>query len=59
MYLIFLSHSSIDKLKGLSLKRWLLYNSRDDVFPDLDPGRGLKPGGRWQEAWRQENETCG
>lgn len=58
MSLIFLSHSSIDKLKSLALKHWLLDNRRDDVFLDLDPGRGLKAGERWQEALCRENETC-
>jgi hypothetical protein len=59
MSLIFLSHSSIDALEAVALKHWLLDNGWSDVFLDLDSERGLKAGEQWQEALRQETETCG
>jgi CHASE2 domain-containing sensor protein len=30
----------------------------DDVFLDIDPGRGLAPGERWQEALRAASDRC-
>ena len=30
----------------------------DDIFLDLDPGRGLKAGERWQDALRRAAERC-
>ena len=59
MSLIFLSHSSIDALKAVALKHWLLDNGWNDVFLDLDTERGLKAGEHCQEALRLETETCG
>ncbi|MCA9182175.1 MAG: toll/interleukin-1 receptor domain-containing protein, partial [Planctomycetales bacterium] len=55
---IFLSHSSVDELEAVALKRWLVDNGWDDVFLDIDPERGLVAGERWQEALKRAADRC-
>jgi hypothetical protein len=45
---IFLSHSSGNNAEAVALRDWLVSHGWDDLFLDLDPGRGLKAGERWQ-----------
>ena len=55
---IFLSHSSANNSQAVAIRDWLKNHGWDDVFLDLDPERGLKPGERWQAALRQAAERC-
>jgi WD40 repeat protein len=55
---IFLSHSSIDEHEAVALREWLRAEGWDDVFLDIDPQRGLKPGDRWQKELRAAADRC-
>ena len=55
---IFLSHSSADELEAVALVQWLAANGWDDVFLDVDAGRGLVAGQRWQDALRRAADRC-
>ena len=55
---IFLSHSSGNNAEAIALRDWLISHGWDDLFLDLDPGRGLKAGERWQAALKQAAERC-
>ena len=55
---IFISHASQDNQAALSLRDWLLSNGFDEVFLDLDPETGIKPGDRWQEALLAACRDC-
>jgi hypothetical protein len=55
---IFISHSSRNNDWAERVRSWLAENGWDDVFLDLDPERGLKPGQRWQEALRAAAYQC-
>ncbi len=55
---IFLSHSSGNNAAAIALRDWLIGHGWDDLFLDLDPGRGLKAGERWQAALKQAAERC-
>jgi formylglycine-generating enzyme required for sulfatase activity len=55
---IFLSHSSANDAEAIAIRDWMVAHGWDDVFLDLDPERGLKAGGRWQEALKRAAERC-
>jgi WD40 repeat protein len=55
---IFLSHSSADEAEAIALREWLRVQGWDDVFLDIDPERGLKPGDRWQKELRAAADRC-
>jgi formylglycine-generating enzyme required for sulfatase activity len=53
-----LSHSSGNNAEAIAVRDWLIGHGWDDLFLDLDPGRGLKAGERWQAALKQAAERC-
>ena len=56
-----MSHSSRDKRFALALKVWLAAQEPglgDDIFLDLDPQTGIRPGERWRQALQQANSRC-
>jgi formylglycine-generating enzyme required for sulfatase activity len=55
---IFISHSSENNVQAIALSRWLEQEGWNDVFLDLDPERGLKPGERWEHALREAAGRC-
>src|SRR5580704_19083069 len=55
---IFLSHSSKDNFAALALSQWLKSEGWDDVFLDLDPGRGISAGERWERKLHEAANRC-
>jgi WD40 repeat protein len=58
---IFLSHSSLDAREALALKRWLVDQEpplATDIFLDIDPEVGLRPGERWKDRLQQASAKC-
>src|ERR1700739_2266098 len=55
---IFISHSSLDNKIAEYTRDWLVANGWNDIFLDLDPARGLAPGGRWQNALKVAANRC-
>jgi WD40 repeat protein len=58
---IFLSHSSLDARQALALKHWLVEQDpplANEIFLDIDPTVGLRPGERWKDRLRQATATC-
>jgi WD40 repeat protein/CHASE3 domain sensor protein len=58
---IFLSHSSLDAREALALKRWLVDQEpplATDIFLDIDPELGLRPGERWKDRLQQASAKC-
>jgi WD40 repeat protein len=58
---IFLSHSSLDSREALALKRWLVEQEpplATDIFLDIDPDVGLRPGERWKDRLQQASAKC-
>ena len=53
---IFMSHSGRDKREAVALRQWLSEQRPElanEIFLDIDPQTGLRPGQRWKEALRQ------
>jgi WD40 repeat protein len=58
---IFLSHSSLDSREALALKRWLVDQEpplATEIFLDIDPDVGLRPGERWKDRLQQASAKC-
>ena len=58
---IFLSHSALDVREALALKRWLVEQEpplANEIFLDVDPDTGLRPGQRWKNALQRANARC-
>ncbi|HEV7854736.1 MAG TPA: TIR domain-containing protein [Mycobacterium sp.] len=58
---IFLSHSNRDAREALALKRWLVGQEpplATDIFLDIDPEVGLRPGERWKDRLQQASAKC-
>jgi WD40 repeat protein len=58
---IFLSHSSLDAREALALKRWLVDQEpplATEIFLDIDPEVGLRPGERWKDRLQQASAKC-
>ena len=55
---LFISHSSANNGAAFALRDWLAEQGFDDVFLDVDPGRGLVAGERWQEALKAAADRC-
>lgn len=50
---VFLSHSSRDSRQAIALKVWLGEHQpglAEEIFLDLDPHTGIRPGERWKQA---------
>ena len=58
---VFLSHSSRDDRQAVAVKAWLIEHEpglADEIFLDLDPHTGIRPGERWRQALQQANNRC-
>ena len=58
---VFLSHSSRDSRQAVAVKAWLVEQEpglADEIFLDLDPHTGIRPGERWRQALQQANTRC-
>ena len=55
---LFISHASADNAAAAALHLWLGEQGFADVFLDIDAGRGLVPGERWQEALKVATHRC-
>ena len=58
---VFLSHSSRDSRQAIAVKAWLVEQEpglADDIYLDLDPRTGIRPGTRWKQALQQANARC-
>jgi TIR domain len=58
---VFLSHSSRDKRQAMAVKAWLSEREpglAEEIFLDLDPHTGIRPGERWRQALQQANARC-
>src|ERR1700741_2953634 len=58
---VFLSHSSRDSRSAMAVKAWLIEREPgrpEEIFLDLDPHTGIRPGERWKQALQQANARC-
>jgi TIR domain len=58
---MFLSHSSRDSRQAIAIKAWLVEQEpglAEEIFLDLDPQTGIRPGERWKQALQQANTRC-
>jgi WD40 repeat protein len=58
---VFVSHSSRDSRQAVAVKAWLIEHEpglAEEIFLDLDPHTGIRPGERWKEALNQANTRC-
>ena len=58
---VFLSHSSPDSRSAIAVKAWLVEREpglAKEIFLDLDPHTGIRPGQRWKQALQQANTRC-
>ena len=58
---VFLSHSSRDNRTAVAVKAWLTEREpglAEEIFLDLDPHTGIRPGERWRQALQQANTRC-
>ena len=58
---IFMSHSGRDKREAVALRQWLSEQRPElanEIFLDIDPQTGLRPGQRWKAALRRQGERC-
>lgn len=55
---IFLSHSSLNSTEAVVLRDWLSAAGWSDIFLDLDPGRGIAAGERWERALYEAANRC-
>jgi Novel STAND NTPase 1/TIR domain len=58
---VFLSHSRWDSRQAIAVKAWLVEHEpglADEIYLDLDPHTGIRPGTRWKQALQQANARC-
>jgi WD40 repeat protein len=58
---VFLSHSRFDSREAVAVKQWLIEQEPglvDEIYLDLDPDTGIRPGTRWKQALQQANARC-
>ena len=58
---VFLSHSSRDSRQAVAVKAWLIEQEPglvDEIYLDLDPHTGIRPGERWKEALNKASARC-
>jgi hypothetical protein len=56
-----LSHSSRDSRQAIAVKAWLVEQEPglvEEIFLDLDPHTGIRPGERWKQSLNQANSRC-
>jgi TIR domain len=58
---VFLSYSSWDSRQAVAVKASLIEQEpglAEEIFLDLDPPTGIRPGERWRQALQQANSRC-
>src|SRR6476660_2623081 len=58
---VFLSHSRWERRHEEKDKAWLVEQEpglAEDIYLDLDPHTGIRPGTRWKQALQQANSRC-
>jgi hypothetical protein len=58
---VFLSHSRFDSREAVAVKQWLIAQEPglvDEIYLDLDPHTGIRPGERWKEALNRASARC-
>jgi len=58
---VFLSHSSRDSRYAVAVKAWLIEQEpglAEEIYLDVDPHTGIRPGARWKQALQQANARC-
>ncbi|MDI1284603.1 MAG: SUMF1/EgtB/PvdO family nonheme iron enzyme [Reyranella sp.] len=56
---IFLSHSSVNNAEAVALYGWLEREGwKGEIFLDLDPGRGIAAGERWERRLNEAASRC-
>jgi len=58
---VFLSHSSRDSRQAIAVKAWLVEQEpglAEEIYLDLDPHTGIRPGERWKEALNRASTRC-
>src|SRR6478672_6975776 len=58
---VFLSHSRWESREAVAVKAWLVEQEpglAEDIYLDLDPHTGIRPGTRWKQALQQANARC-
>jgi TIR domain-containing protein len=54
---VFLSHSRFDSRHAVAVKQWLI-ELVDEIYLDLDPHTGIRPGERWKAALNRASARC-
>jgi tetratricopeptide (TPR) repeat protein len=55
---LFLSHAGEDNILALALHEWLRAEGWEDVFLDIHRDRGIAPGEKWEQSFRQAATLC-
>jgi len=58
---VFLSHSRFDSRQAVAVRQWLIEREPglvDDIYLDLDPRTGIRPGERWKGALNKASARC-
>src|SRR6478735_2664184 len=58
---VFLSHSSRDSRYAVAVKAWLIEQEpglAEEIYLDVDPHTGIRPGARWKQVLQQANSRC-
>ena len=58
---VFSSHSSRDAREAVAVKAWLIQQEpglAEEIYLDLDPDAGIRPGERWKQALQHEISRC-
>jgi len=58
---VFLSHSRFDSRQAVAVKQWLIEQEPglvDEIYLDLDPHTGIRPGERWKDALNRACTRC-
>ena len=58
---VFLSHSRFDSRQAVAVKQWLIEHEPglvDEIYLDVDPHTGIRPGERWKGALNKASARC-
>lgn len=56
---MFLSYASANNAEAVALRDWLTNaGSKDEIFLDLEPQRGIVVGERWERALNEATNCC-
>jgi len=58
---VFLSHSRFDSRQAVAVKQWLIEHEPglvDEIYLDVDPHTGIRPGERWKGALNKATARC-